>query len=152
MSKIQAAIFIRVPYELDGDEVIFHDGVLEPGDTTVTFADMQPIGYVDYGGVQGDKVDLRLILRKSALVPEKKDTPQVLQEGTCTFEEYNGPCKKPGHPFCEKHLTHTCFECGKQATKYCTYEGMLVCGMDECDEHSHMKRHDEANTRFLSGK
>jgi hypothetical protein len=58
---------------------------------------------------------------------------------TCIFEEYSRRCGKPGHPFCEKHLTHKCFKCGEQAVRYCFYDGSSfgVCGEDECSEHSH---------------
>lgn len=72
---------------------------------------------------------------------------------TCIYGEYNGPCGKPGHPFCEKHAQCKCFACGKQATKGCTYEGMLVCGEYECDEHDHIEmRHVPADKKYLESR
>lgn len=55
----------------------------------------------------------------------------------CFYEEYNGKCQNPGDPWCEKHSKAKCFQCGKQAVRYCFHEGMFVCGVDECAEHHH---------------
>lgn len=68
----------------------------------------------------------------------------------CKYEEYSGNCKNPGDPWCENHAKARCFACGEQATKGCTYEGMLVCGEYECDKHSHIEmRHMPADEKYL---
>ncbi len=69
---------------------------------------------------------------------------------TCIYQEYSRLCGKQGFPWCENHAKARCFACGKQATKGCTYEGMLVCGEYECNDHDHIEmRHKPADEKFL---
>jgi len=62
------------------------------------------------------------------------------QPHTCGFDEaWVGKCQNPTP--CPKHDNQRCFQCGKKATKNCSIAGSLVCGMPECDEHSHSRCH-----------
>ncbi len=160
MTKIQAAMFVRIPYEIEDGKIIFDTEL----NGAVTFADGQQIGYLDYGHEELAHVDVRLLILKKFLLPEEKKERVVVADGVhkrhcyqgqesgckygesncprkgkCTFEEYSGPCNQEGFPFCEKHLKHKCFECGEQAVRYCYWEGSNfgICGQDECADHSH---------------
>jgi len=60
----------------------------------------------------------------------------------CKFREYDNWCKEDGYPYCTKHTEAKCFKCGEQAVRYCGYAGSFgICGVDECDNHSHMDAH-----------
>ena len=65
----------------------------------------------------------------------------VTGTGECPFiVAWVGKCKKPpaiGELYCEKHKGEKCWKCGVQATKECAHAGQFVCGMPECDKHSH---------------
>ena len=72
---------------------------------------------------------------------------RLLKKGKCPFQEYVGHCEErlfKDKKFCRKHLDvkrWSCFECGKQATRYCCNEGTLVCGEAQCDKHDHFNQH-----------
>lgn len=58
----------------------------------------------------------------------------------CGFlEAWIGHCKEQ-RP-CKKHGNQTCFKCEKPATRNCSETSSLVCGVPECDEHSHFAYH-----------
>lgn len=61
--------------------------------------------------------------------------------GECPFvEAWVGKCKKTpeiGEQFCERHKGEKCFKCKRQATKNCGHTSQFVCGVPECDQHSH---------------
>lgn len=75
--------------------------------------------------------------KQDAEVAEKVRAALV-ERGLCGFlEAYIGHCleAKP----CQKHKER-CFACGEPATKQCAHTGSLVCGMPECDKHTHQHR------------
>jgi hypothetical protein len=78
VKRTPGGMFIFVPFEIESDvvdgkvtqEIIFDSET--PGKREVGLGTSQhmPIGYIDYGGTQGDRIDLRLFISKRALLPE----------------------------------------------------------------------------------
>lgn len=105
----------------------------------------EPMDELSVEVVQGSKNFVLESRRNMALygseVGESVTQKRAVTASQCQYvEPWKGKCGNDavsGSDYCEDHHGKTCFACDSQATGGCSHAGSLVCGVPECDDHSH---------------